>query len=252
VLRYDKRSRVHPFSFVGKPFTVREEVVDDALAAVALLRATPGIDPARIVVAGHSLGGMLAPRIAAADSGIAGLVVLAGPTRPLLDVIDEQLAHLARQADTGDGQAAAQRAAQRAAMAQGVARVRALTPADSASPAMILGAPAPYWLDLRDYHPAEAARSLRRPMLILQGGRDYQVTAADLQGWRDALGDRKDVTIREYPDLNHLFISGTGPGTPAEYAVPGRVADRVLDDIAAWVGRIGAPRASSAARAPGV
>jgi dienelactone hydrolase len=64
VLRYDKRTRVYPAQFVALPnATVKEETIDDALAAVALLRNTPNIDQHRIFVLGHSLGGMLVPRI---------------------------------------------------------------------------------------------------------------------------------------------------------------------------------------------
>ena len=62
VLRYEKRTRVAPLSFIGRRFTVNDEVVDDAVAAVQLLRTEPGIDPARIVVVGHSLGAVRASR----------------------------------------------------------------------------------------------------------------------------------------------------------------------------------------------
>ena len=59
--------------------------------------------------------------------------------------------------------------------------------------------PATYWLDLRGYDPAAAAATLGKPMLIVQGGRDYQVTVADdLSRWQAALHARPDVTIRVY------------------------------------------------------
>jgi fermentation-respiration switch protein FrsA (DUF1100 family) len=74
-------------------------------------------------------------------------------------------------------------------------------------------------------------------MLILQGERDYQVTQADLEGWRSALRGRSDVTIKSYPTLNHLFMVGEGKATPAEYERPGNVAEFVLDDIADWIGK---------------
>ncbi len=74
-------------------------------------------------------------------------------------------------------------------------------------------------------------------MLILQGERDYQVTQADLEGWRSALRGRSDVTIKSYPTLNHLFMVGEGKATPAEYERPGKVAEFVLDDIANWIGK---------------
>src|SRR5205085_1455810 len=67
-------------------FTVKDETIDDALAAVTLLRATPGIEPKKIFVPGHSLGGALVPRIGLADQGsVAGFIVFAGATRPLED-----------------------------------------------------------------------------------------------------------------------------------------------------------------------
>jgi len=93
VLRYEKRTREHAAEMAGnKNGTVREETIEDALLAAALLRRTDRIDPKRVFVLGHSLGGTLAPRIAAEDPSIAGLIVMAGATRPLLEVAREQLA----------------------------------------------------------------------------------------------------------------------------------------------------------------
>ena len=68
VLRYDKRTRTHGSRVAGlRDFTVKEEVTDDALAAVKKMRETRGVRAGRVFVLGHSLGGMLAPRIAAGD-----------------------------------------------------------------------------------------------------------------------------------------------------------------------------------------
>ena len=106
---------------------------------------------------------------------------------------------------------------------------------EQAMQGLLKAAPASYWQDLDAYKPAQVAATLRIPMLILQGERDYQVTSADLQGWRDALGDRAGVSIKSYPALNHLFVPGEGKSTPAEYERPGHVADVVLDDIRSWM-----------------
>jgi len=231
VLRYEKRSRAAPLSFMGHPFTVNEEVIDDALSAVTLLRGLPQVDPGRVVVLGHSLGGTLAPRIGARDTTIAGLIILAGATRPLPDMIDAQFAYL--RALPGADTVALDRAS--AAMAPGLAAVRALTAADSASKQLRLGAPAAYWLDLAGYDPVMVAAGLPMPILILQGGRDYQVTRVDLAGWRAGLSARRTVQFREYPALNHLFMSGSGLSSPAEYGVAGNVEPGVIADIADWI-----------------
>lgn len=72
-------------------------------------------------------------------------------------------------------------------------------------------------------------------MLILQGGRDYQVTRADFAGWQQALGDRKSVTLKFHDNLDPLFAAGQGMATPDEYGHPMHVAPEVIGDIAAWV-----------------
>jgi fermentation-respiration switch protein FrsA (DUF1100 family) len=214
VLRYEKRTRRYAGKMAGnQSLTVREETIDDALLAAALLRTHDRIDPKHVFVLGHSLGGMLAPRIAAEDRSLAGLIIMAGATRPLVEVAREQLAYLA-------------------SLAPG-----ASSP-ESALQMLLRSAPDSYWKDLEAYKPAQAAALLTMPMLILQGERDYQVTLGDLQGWRDALDGHAGVTIKSYPTLNHLFLPGEGKSTPSEYGRAGHIPDFVLDDIADWIKKI--------------
>jgi len=95
--------------------------------------------------------------------------------------------------------------------------------------------PESYWKDLDAYSATATAAKLTMPMLILQGERDYQVTAQDVQAWRDALRGHAGVTIKTYPTLNHLYQPGEGKSTPAEYQKAGHIPAFVLDDIAAWI-----------------
>jgi len=234
VLRYEKRTKQHAPKLMAArgPFTVKDETLDDAREAVKLLRATPGIDPKRVFVLGHSLGGMLAPRLGREDPALAGLIVLAGNSRPIEDLILEQLAYLAAQ---GGGSEAEKK--QLEEIRAEVAKVKALRPEQANAAEMVMGAPAAYWLDLRGYRPAEVARDLKHPMLVLQGERDYQVTMADFKIWQETLRVRANVTFKSYPDLNHLFMTGKGASTPAEYQQPGHVAEPPVTDIAAWIKR---------------
>jgi len=234
VLRYVKRTELYAAKMAAeKPhLTVKEEVVDDAAAAVALLRKTEGIDGRRVFVLGHSLGGMLVPRIAAAAPDAAGFIVMAGATRSLSDAVEDQLDYVTSLA--GD-QLTDQQKAGLDKMHKEAEEARALKPEDASSNKVLLGAPASYWLDLRDYHPAEAAKAITRPMLIIQGGRDYQVTARDFDAFKQALAGRANVTFKLYPNLNHLFVAGEGKSTPAEYETPGHVDAQAVEDVAAWV-----------------
>jgi uncharacterized protein len=91
---------------------------------------------------------------------------------------------------------------------------------------------------VRGYDPPETAKAVRKPMLFLQGGRDYQVETADLENWKAALGSRKNVEFHLYPKLNHLFYEGEGVLTPLEYTQKhGSVALYVIDDIAGWIAK---------------
>lgn len=238
VLRYDKRTRVHANLIRDLPgLTVKDETIDDAIAAVQMLRSTSGVDPNRIVVLGHSLGGMLVPRIAAAGPPVAGFIVMAGAARPIQRAVVEQARYLAQ----ADSVTSAEEQAQIDQIEQVMARVNALTPADASNPERIFGAPASYWLDLRGYDPPAAAVLVKQPMLLLQGERDYQVTMEEFSRWKSALAGRPDVSFHSYPTLNHLFVAGTGKSVPAEYNTPGHVSDAVVRDIATWIATL-APR----------
>lgn len=239
VLRYDKRTFTSGSAMVlsGRPITVEEETVADALAALDSLRHLPGVDPRRVFILGHSLGGYLAPRVAARDGQLAGVVILAGNTRPLEELIVEQLDYLAANSPANDRN----EAAQRESMLEQVAKIKALTAADSGSRTFLFGAPPAYWLDLRGYDPVAVARGLHVPLFITRGERDYQVTAADDSGWKTLAG-RPQTTFRIYPGLNHLFLAGTGPSVPQEYQRAGHVAEEVIRDIASWIRGLEAPR----------
>lgn len=234
VLRYEKRTRQHPLSILllGNKVTVKEETVDDAASAIDALAAHAQIDSKRIFVLGHSLGGALLPRIHAANAKVAGLISLAGATRPLEDHILEQTKYLL----SLDGPPTEELRREIQKIEKQVAKVKSgeVTLETSASE-LPLGIPAGYWLDMREYDPATASKKLDVPLLILQGERDYQVTMTDFARWREALGENSQAKLIAYPKLNHLFIAGDGKSNAAEYLTPGNVAAEVIDDIAQWI-----------------
>jgi dienelactone hydrolase len=233
VLRYDKRTRVHQAKLVKRnDVTVKEEVLDDALAAAALLRQTKGVDAKRVFVLGHSLGAMLAPRLGKEDAEIAGLILLAAPTRPLEDLIVEQVGYIASlEEKLTDKQKADLEKLKRQAARVKDPKLAADTPGSE----LPLGVPGAYWLALRGYEPAAVAAGLKQPLLILHGERDYQVTLEDFAGWKKAMAGHPNADLKSYPKLNHLFMEGEGKSKPAEYQKAGHVAVEVIDDVAAWI-----------------
>jgi len=242
VLRYEKRTRVFGPKMLADPafaasFTVKEETIDDALEAVRLLKRMPEIDGQKIFVLGHSLGGMLIPRIAisAKDLGVAGFIIMAGLTRPLEETFLQQMTYILNL----DGQLSEEDKKRLEEIKATIAKIQGLKEADVSSREKLLFAPPSYWLDLRGYDPPDLALKVEKPMLILQGSRDYQVISQDFENWKKALAARADVEFKLYPRLNHLFFEGQGIPKPDEYTlVHGSVAEYVIADIAAFIRKL--------------
>jgi dienelactone hydrolase len=234
VLRYEKRTHEHPTKLIAvrDKLTVQEESIDDAVAAVALLRKQKEIDGKRVFVVGHSLGAIVAPRIGSQEPSVAGLVLLSGSPRPLEDIILEQVTYII----SLKGEPSDEDKSELDKLRQQVARVKdpKLT-AETPRSDLPLKVPAAYWLGLRAYDVGATAAKFDRPILVLQGERDYQITMADFAAWRKALDGRPNVRFKSYAKLNHLYLEGEGKSTPAEYEKPGHVSAEVIDDIAAWV-----------------
>jgi dienelactone hydrolase len=233
VLRYEKRTRRHRDRLADvKDLTVKEEVLDDALAAVALLRKTRGIDPNRVFVLGHSLGATAAAKLGQLDPDVAGLILLAAAARPIEDLLVEQVEYALSLVK----EPTAEQKAEVEKIKKAVARLKdPKLPAQDLASEKLLGQPLAYWRSLHGLEPTQTAAKIKQPMLILQGERDYQVPMTDFGLWKEAMAGRKDVVLRSYPRLNHLFAEGEGKSRPEEYTKEGHVAGYVIDDIAAWI-----------------
>ena len=236
VLRYKNRTMVLRESGVAlaKDFTVREEVISDVVAAISVLSHRDDVDPDRIFVLGHGLGGMLAPRIEKARSDVAGLIVMAGMTRSLEEVYFHEKSHLFSL--DGDVSPAEEAELKKIKRQMAMLRDEQLSQRDGV-PELLLGRPVSYWLDIRQYHPGVAASKLSRPMLILQGGRDYRSTLEDFRGWRTHLSGRENVEFKLYLRLNHVFMPGKGASKsdPEEHRIHDYLAQKVIEDIAEWI-----------------
>lgn len=233
VLRYDKRTFVHRQAVIDSPQqdTLEAEVIDDALAALELLRNRPPIDGKRLYVLGHSLGGMCAPDIAKRDGKLAGVIMLAPPARDIETLLAEQF----------DYQAAVQgiKGRDHPAMKDAFKGLDAVVKHELEPDEVFMGARARYWYHFMERDGqvvVDLAKSLTCPILLLQGGRDCQITTTDFDIWKEALADRPKATLKLFDNLNHLFVSGTEPSTGAEYFQPGHVNREVIDTIADWIG----------------
>ncbi len=230
-LRYNKRTYQYPSAGVD---TVEDEVLKDAVAAVKMLSKDKRIDSNQIYLLGHSLGGILAPKITSDNPKIKGFISMAGTLRSLQAVMKDQNEAII------NAEASLTVEQKKATLAQVEAEInRSLTLKDGEI-GVILGAPANYWRSLNAIDSTAIVKKLKVPMLILQGSNDFQVYAdKDYKLWKTTLKGRKNVTYKLYPGLSHLFMtnqdSANGAPDITVYNEPNHVKAQVIKDIAAWV-----------------
>ncbi|WP_316769647.1 DUF3887 domain-containing protein [Pedobacter frigiditerrae] len=230
-IRYVKRTLVYAGEF-NRAFTVKEEVTDDALAAIAMAKTIIGADPKSIYVLGHSLGGMLAPRLATLAPSLKGIILAAAPARKLGDIIIDQNKYIVELAK--DTTKATQVKLAEAINEIGAAKLVKLAP-NMKPDSVILGLPAAYWVDLNVYDQVATAKKLKQRILVFQGGNDFQVATADYDIWNAALGKSANAKVKLYPELNHLLSPQTEKAYTQQYQVPVNVSEQLISDIALWI-----------------
>lgn len=230
-IRYVKRTLVYAGEFT-KTFTVKEEVTDDALAAITMAKTIPGADQKSIYVLGHSLGGMLAPRLATLAPSLKGIILAAAPARKLADIIIDQNKYIVELAK--DTTKATQVNLAEAIKDIEVAKLTKLAP-NMKPDSVILGLPASYWVDLNSYDQVATAKKLKQRILVFQGGNDFQVGITDYNIWNTALGKSANAKLKLYPELNHLLSPQTEKAYTQQYQVPVNVSEQLISDIALWI-----------------
>lgn len=230
-IRYDKRTKVYGAQMAQiKDLTVMQETIEDVVSAVKLAKQLPEIDTNRIYVLGHSLGAMLAPRIAKMLPELKGIIMLAAPAGKTEDLVIAQYTYLASLHGT-PSDTARQELAEIKKKAQ-----NALNATTNSNPSdLLFNLPASFWIDLNKYDQVQTAKKLHTRILILQGERDYQVPMKEYSLWKKALGKDKNVKLVSYPKLNHLFTEGSGKSSPEEYEKQGSVSAEPIKDIADWI-----------------
>lgn len=224
VLRYDQRTVACDVDRTAA--TLDDIVTDDAVAAVDRLRSVEQVS--EVFVAGHSLGGRVAPRVAArADT--AGLVMLAPLAEPVHEAIVRQTRHRLT-LDGGLSERDEQTLAETKTLAE---RLRTLDIGAEETLKLGGGRGRPFWRTLQEYDHVGTAARLNVPTLLIQGGRDYLVTTEDdLPVWREAIGDEPQTEIVIFEELNHRFQPGEEPSRPQEWEKPENPVDkRVIDRI---------------------
>ena len=239
VYRFDKRSYVYGMELAAnRQITLVDEYLEDAVNAVQLLARQDRIDPDRIYVLGHSLGGNAIPAVARelekAPVKAAGFIMMAASPRPLDVLMREQYDFLY----SLEPEITAEQQAEKDAI---FAELDKLQDLDTLSEDdTVAGVYSAYWKWLADYDILQAAEEITGPVLLLQGEEDYQVTLEDFGIWKDALGGKENWQMISYPGLTHVFTQGQKTEGAAVYTRSDSMDAQVIQDIADFIVRSGA------------
>lgn len=229
-LRFDKRTHVVKDPAKLGDVRLKEEYYDDAAVAIAQLQGTPGVDPKRVFVLGHSEGASIAPKVAQANTTVRGLVMMAPATRPIDALIIEQSIFGAKLTGRSDDEIAAMKKDLETTFAAIKDPTRTATPP-------FMGASAAYWREIIALDVPALVAATRVPILVVQGEKDVQVKKdADFDLLKSKVGTKDGkVAYKSFPGLNHLFMPVERESTGAEYGIPGRVDPSVIAAIADWL-----------------
>jgi pimeloyl-ACP methyl ester carboxylesterase len=241
-IRYDKRSFAHPrkIAKVLKTFTAKEEAVEDALLAANILRNDPRIDSNKIFIAGHSLGGMLAPRIDAEGGNFTGLILLGGTPRRLEEVMKWQLEDSSLNTSKGFMSWLVTRQLRK--MLPKLDNLYNMSDEEAKNIKLFGGLSAIYYKDMGKKRVSEYLKDCTKPILVMHGEADFQVLVdKDFNEYKRILQHNPNAVFKLYPNLNHVFmpsVCGAVKSPKEEYSKPQNVPDYVIADIAEWINKI--------------
>jgi dienelactone hydrolase len=231
--RFDKRTYLYAQQIDIRELTLDDELIRDAEAALRLLVEQPEVRADALFVLGHSLGGTAALLLEPPPPGLRGVVLMATKGRLFAEVLRSQIEYLAGLGRKSGEMPPEEEERTRATLEKLDALEAGVLPKDE----VVLGMPVSYIEDVDRRDIAYGASRLGAPILILQGGKDYQVTEEDariLERWFLDVGV-PGATATIFPELGHLFMPVKGEPGPDAYRWPGRVDGEVVDLVASWV-----------------
>lgn len=200
-LRYDKRgtgSSEGDFLETGL-----QDLIEDASAAVRLLKMVPEIDEEKIFILGHSEGGAIAPKVAEKEK-VHGLMALASSPKPLFDILLEQGESVEREISEGKG-------IFYRALKTGKVNKRMIKKQhkvlkellDEEASKKYKNVNVKWFQEHADYDPREAFHRMRIPLIAVNGGKDAQVKAEDVS----AIAQHTSGPVEAYvvEEMNHIL-----------------------------------------------
>ena len=237
-----------------------EDFATDTEAMVNYLRSRKEINAKKIGIIGHSAGGIIAFIVAKKDPSIAFVVSLAGAGVRGDSLMLKQVELISKSQGMPDAvwQGMKPSIRNRYAILQQTDKTpeelqkelyadvtKTMSPEQLKDlntiqqlSAQISSMTSPWYLHFMRYDPGQDLKKLKCPVLALNGEKDIQVDAAmNLAAIQERItgNGNKNVTVKAYPNLNHLFQT-CEKGTLTEYGqLEETINPEVLKDIIEWI-----------------
>ena len=214
-------------------------------AALNYLRSRKEINTRKIGIIGHSCGGTIAFDIAAKDPNISFIISLAGAAVRGDSLMLKQVELISKSQGMPDPvwQTAKSSDEIRKEVYADVTRTMSAEQLKNLNTVQQLSAQinsmtSPWYLHFMRYDPTASLKKIKCPVLALNGEKDIQVDAdMNLTAIKQHISENgnKNVTIKAYPKLNHLFQT-CEKGTLAEYGqLEETINPEVLKDMTEWI-----------------
>ncbi|MDI9375952.1 MAG: DUF3887 domain-containing protein [Thermotogota bacterium] len=221
-LRYPKKYYVYPQQAAEIGINADAEYIEDALTIIAQMKGIPQFSS--IYLAGHSMGGMVAPWIAQ-EAGVDGMILLAGSPVKFAQISLDQNLDL-----VGDQLSEEQKAQVKDFF------TKMLNQEIPPETDLGQGITAGYYYSFDGYFCMPVLEETEMPVLVVNAELDFQTPKKYFDIFVEKLGDRPNITLKLLPGLNHIFNETDGTiKSVEEYDRPGYVAVELIDLLESWI-----------------
>jgi uncharacterized protein len=257
VLRFDDRGTAESEGIFKNATT--KDLATDALAAVNFLKTRKDINQKHIGLIGHSEGGLIAPMVAAESDAVNFIVLMAGTGiqgNELL-LLQEELVAKASGVSAAEIEKTTKinkgafdivvKSTDTAQLTTDLSQYAKNIPASERpeglsdaqlSQTMLDELTNPWMIYFLKYNPALILEKVKCGVLAINGEKDVQVPAKiNLAAIKNGLekGGNKNVIVKEFPKLNHLFQECETGGVEEYAKIEQTIAPNVLAEIGDWI-----------------
>jgi len=258
-LRFNKRGTGYNENNGDFKYATLTDNYNDALAALNTLKNSPEVDSGQIFVLGQSMGGTRAARLAVENPDLLGVILVATPTRPFIDVNNEQLEFLLKFQGVSESEIAKEldsNQKKNESILNGTFRCSDYTlscKVDSSSDVPILdGQTIEYWNEVVTLNQVNVLSKIVIPSLVIQGTSDWVVSVKDaaLAATTFEKIEHSNYQVNIINKFDHFFASNDSKMDSLKYMVnikkglvePKPVHTEFLQVVVSWmkkqIGRI--------------